>query len=175
MTIFATFSCGQFENNDIYKTKGEEYASKKGNFVADFPIEPNHTAIDNQIGLDKFEIHLYRSAFAGRKIFNVEYNDYPTHMLKSLTTEELYNQAVNNFAYKVADNFDLIYQKSIEQNGLQGQAFQLELNDNAKKKGHDGFIMGRIFKDENRVYTVTYMGIDDNRVGSFLESFRLLR
>jgi len=175
LTIFVFISCGKNEADDIYKTKGGEYASKTGNFVADFPTEPNHTAIDNQIGLDKFKIHLYRSTLGPKKIFNIEYNDYPEHMIKSMSNEQLYNQGVTNYANKMAESFNLQYQEPIEQHGLSGQKFQLELNDNAKNKGLDGFILGRLFRQGNRVYTVTYIGVNDKNVSSFVDSFRLLK
>ena len=94
MTILAVISCGKNESDNIYKTKAGEYASKTGNFVADFPTEPKHTAIDNKIGLDKFQLHLYRSTLGPNKIFNVEYSDYPEHMIKSLPKEQLFNQVL---------------------------------------------------------------------------------
>ena len=175
LTIFTFVSCGKNESDDIYKTKGGEYASKTGNFVADFPTEPNHTAIDNQIGLDKFQIHLYRSTLGPQKIFNIEYNDYPEHMIKSMSNEQLYNQGVTNYANKMAESFNLQFTEPVEQHGLSGQKFQLELNDNAKTKGLDGFILGRLFRKGNRVYTITYIGVNDKRASSFVDSFRLLK
>jgi len=175
LTFIAFLSCGDKTNDDIYKTKSGAYASKTGNFIVHFPTKPKYTSIDNQIGLDKFQIHLYRSTLGAQKIFNVEYNDYPEHMIKSLSNEQLYTQGVANFANKMAESFNLQYQKPIEQNDLNGQAFQLELNKNAKNKGHDGFIMGRLFRDGNRVYTITYIGVNDKNVDSFIDSFRLIK
>ncbi|TKS57208.1 hypothetical protein [Mesohalobacter halotolerans] len=175
LITFAFISCGKNKSDDIYKTKGGEYASKVGNFVAAFPTEPSHTAIDNQIGLDKFQIHMYRSTLGSQKIFNVEYIDYPEHMIKSMSNGQLYNQGVANYANKMAESFNLQYQKPVEQHELDGQKFQLELNENAKSKGLDGFILGRLFRQGNRVYTITYIGIDDERAGSFVNSFRLLK
>ncbi|WP_424494949.1 hypothetical protein [Salinimicrobium sp. GXAS 041] len=171
--IFLAFiSCGKKDSHDIYQTKGGEYVSKKGNFIADFPTLPTHTAIDNQIGLDKFKIHLYRSTIGKQKIFNIKYIDYPEHMVKSLSDEQLYIQGVTNYSNKMSESFNLLYQKPIEQHGLNGRAFQLELNEIAKNKGHEGFIMGRLFRINNRVYTITYIGIDDKNAGPFIDSFR---
>tara|TARA_R110002073_G_scaffold138424_1_gene288022 strand:- start:5215 stop:5517 length:303 start_codon:yes stop_codon:yes gene_type:complete len=65
------FSCGNESTDNIYKTKSGEYASKPGNFIADFPTEPKHSAIDNQIGLDKFQIHLFRSTLDQIKYFQL--------------------------------------------------------------------------------------------------------
>ena len=175
VTIFSLFSCGKIEGNDIYKTKGGEYASKTAHFVVDFPTKPKHTAIDNQIGLDKFQIHLYRSALGPKKVFNVEYTDYPEHMIKSMPNEELFDQAVTNYTNKLAESFNLLYQEPVVQHELKGRKFQLELNESAKSKGLDIFILGRLFRKENRIYTITYVGNNDKRAGSFVDSFRLLQ
>tara|TARA_B100001750_G_C15227168_1_gene456267 strand:+ start:97 stop:624 length:528 start_codon:yes stop_codon:yes gene_type:complete len=175
MTILAVISCGKNESDNIYKTKAGEYASKTGNFVADFPTEPKHTAIDNKIGLDKFQLHLYRSTLGPNKIFNVEYSDYPEHMIKSLPKEQLFNQVVMNLANRMSESFNLQYQKPIEQHGLNGQKFQLELNESAKVNSPDVFILGRVFREGNRVYTITYVGRNDKNIGSFVDSFRLLK
>ena len=96
-------------------------------------------------------------------------------MVKSLSNEQLFSQGASNYVNKMSDNFILQSQGPIEQNGLNGHAFQLELNENARKKGLDGFIMGRLFRNENRVYTVTYIGVDDKNVGNFINSFRLIK
>ena len=166
--------CGSEGSNDIYKTSNGDYGSKKGNFIADFPTKPKLTTIDNQIGMDKFQIHLYRSTLGGQKIFNVEYYDYPENLINDISDEEFLVQGVNNFSRKVAESFDLEYQNPITQHGLKGQAFQLELNKTAKAKGLDGFIMGRLFRKGNRVYTITYIGVDDKNIDSFIDSFKLI-
>jgi len=175
-TVFAIFSCGNdSDSNNIYKTKGGEYASKKGSFIIKFPTEPNYSAINNQIGLDKFQIHLFRSTIGPNKIFNLEYVDYPEYTIKSMSNEQLFNQSVNNYVNKMVESFSLEYQKPIELNGLKGYSFQLKLNNNAKAKGLKGFIIGRLFRHKNRVYTITYVGVDDRRVSDFVNSFRLMK
>ncbi|MBW1296292.1 hypothetical protein [Aquimarina litoralis] len=174
LTFLIFVSCGNNTNDDIYKTKKGEYATKTGNFIVNFPTEPKYTSVDNQIGVDKFQIHLYRSTLGAQKIFNVEYYDYPEYMIKSLSNEQFYTQSITNYANKMAESFNLEFQKPIEQNGLNGYAFQLEINKKAKSKGLDGYVVGRFFRNGNRIYTVTYIGVNDKNVDSFIDSFRLI-
>ena len=174
LTILTLFSCGD-ENDDIYKTKSEEFASKKGNFIADFPTKPYYSSIDNQIGLDKFQTHLIRSTLGENKVFSIEYIDYPQYMIKSTSDEQLFAQIVTNFTNKMADSFDLDFQKPIEQHGLKGQYFVLKLNQYAISKGIIGHIEGKIFRNGNRVFTVTYLGRYDKNTDPFMSSFRLLK
>lgn len=174
-TILSFLSCGNESNKMIYKTKGGEFASQPGNFIADFPTEPNYSAIDNQIGLDKFQIHLFRSTLGPNKIFSIEYLDYPEHMIKSMTDEQIYSQGVTNYSNKMTEAFKLEFQESIEQHGMNGQYFVLNLKQNAIDKGIKGHIQGKLFRNGNRVYTVTYMGQDDKNVDTFMKSFRLIK
>lgn len=174
--IFLMFiACGGKTNESVYETKSGEYASQTGNFIAKFPVEPTYTAIDNQIGLDKFQIHLFRSTLGPNKIFSIEYNDYPEHMIKSMTDEQVYSQGITNFSNKMSEAFYLDFQEPIEQHGLNGQYFVLNLKQSALDKGIEGHIQGKLFRKGNRVYTVTYMGRDDKTVDSFMKSFRLIK
>ncbi len=175
LTVLAFLSCGNESGKMIYKTKGGEFASQPGNFIAGFPTKPNHSAIDNQIGLDKFQIHLFRSTLGPNKIFSIEYNDYPEYMIKSMTDEQIYSQGVTNFSNKMAEVFKLELQEPIEQHGLKGHYFVLSLKENAINKGVKGHIQGKLFRTGNRVYTITYMGKDDKNVETFMESFRLIK
>ncbi len=167
-------SCGNDPNHFVYKTKSGEYASKPGNFIADFPIGPKHSAIDNQIGLDKFQMHLFRSTLGPNKNFSIEYVDYPEHMITSMTDEQIYSQGVTNYANKVSESFQLESLESIEQHGLKGQYFVLTLKQSAIDKGAKGYIEGKLFRNGNRVYTITYLGHNDNNTGAFMKSFRLI-
>ena len=173
--FIALLSCGNNNSDDIYITKIGEYASKTGNFIAEFPTEPNHSSIDNQIGLDKFKIHNIKSSLGPKNFFTVEYVDYPEYIIKSMSDEQIFEQSINAVANKLAGNFVLQNQKTIEQNGLTGKAFQLESTDVAKSKGYDAFVLGRLFRNGNRIYTVSYAGVNDERAGTFVNSFRLIK
>ena len=175
LTILTFLSCGNDSGKMIYKTKGGEFASQPGNFIADFPTEPKYSAIDNQIGLDKFQIHLFRSTLGPNKIFSIEYYDYPEYMTESMTDEQMYSQGVTNFSNKMAEAFKLEFQEPIEQHGLSGQYFVLNLKQHAIDKGVQGHIQGKLFRIGNRVYTVTYIGRNDKNVDTFMESFRLIK
>ncbi|TXG36697.1 hypothetical protein [Seonamhaeicola maritimus] len=175
LTILTFLSCGNESDKMIYKTKGGEFASEQGNFIADFPTKPGYSAIDNQIGLDKFQLHLFRSSLGPNKIFSIEYNDYPEHMIKSMTDEQIYSQGVTNFSNKMAEAFKLEFQEPIEQHGLSGHYFVLNLKQNAIEKGIKGHIQGKLFRNGNRVYTITYIGQDDKNVDVFMNSFRLIK
>ena len=175
LTVLTFISCGNKTNESIYKTKSGDYASKTGNFIANFPTKPNYTAIDNQIGLDKFQIHLFRSTLGPNKIFSIEYSDYPEYMIKSLTDEQIYSQGVTNFSNKMAEVFNLDFQESIEQHGLSGQSFILNLKQSAIDKGTKGHIQGKLFRKGNRVYTVTFIGRNDKNSDMFMKSFRLIK
>jgi len=127
------------------------------------------------MGLDKFQIHLFRSALNPQKIFTVEYYDYPEYMSNSITDEQLYTQGVTNFSNKMAEAFELEFQESIEQHGLKGQYFVLNPKRNVLEKGIKGHIQGKLFRKGNRIYTITYIGLDDNNVDAFMKSFRLIK
>ena len=174
-TILTFVSCGDESDKMIYKTESGEFASKSGNFIANFPIKPSYTAIDNQIGLDKFQIHLFRSTLGRDRIFSIEFYDYPEYMIKSMTDEQLYSQAVTNYSNKMAEEFKLEYQKPIEQHRIKGQYFVLNLKQSALDKGIKGHIQGKLFRKGNRVYTVTYIGLNDRNINPFMESFRLIK
>lgn len=175
LTTLTFLSCGNESGKMIYKTKGGEFASQTGNFIADFPIKPKYSSIDNQIGLDKFQIHLFRSTLGVNKIFTIEYIDYPEHMITSMTDQQFYAQGVTSFANKMAETFKLELQESVEQHGLKGQSFVLTLKQNAIEKGIKGHIQGKLFKKGNRVYTVTYIGQNDKNIDAFMNSFRLIK
>ena len=175
LTTLIFISCGNEKNENLYKTKSGEYASKTGNFIANFPSKPNYSSIDNQIGLDKFQIHLFISTLEPNKIFKVEYNDYPEYIIKALTDEQIYSQGVTNYSNKMAETFTLEFQEPIEQHGLKGQYFVLNSNQAAKDKGIEGHIVGMLFRKENRVYTVSYIGKNDKNTGVFMDSFRLIK
>ena len=41
------------------------------------------------------------------------------------------------------------------------------------KKGAKGHVLVQVFKKENRVYSISYLGHNDKQTGEFLDSFRL--
>jgi len=175
LTTLIVMSCANETNENLYETKSGEYASKTGNFIANFPTEPKYSAIDNQIGPDTIQTHVFISTLGPNKIFSIEYHDYPENTIKSLTEEQIYSQGVSNYSNKMVENFTLEFQKPIEQHGLKGQYFVLNLNQTAKDKGIDGHILGMLFKKENRIYTVCYIGKNDKNTGVFMDSFRLIK
>jgi hypothetical protein len=175
LIILTSLSCGNESSETIYKTKSGEFASKTGNFIADFPTKPNYNVINNQIGLDKFQIHVFRSPLGPNKMFSIEYTDYPEYMIKSMSDEEIYAQGITNFSNKMAKSFELEFQEPVEQHGLNGQYFVLRLKQNLIDKGVKGYIEGKLFRNGNRVYTVTYAGHLDKNTDSFMKSFRLIK
>lgn len=173
--ILALFSCGNESNDHIYKTKKGEYASKAGKFIVDFPSQPEYTKGNGQLGEENIEIHVFRSTLGPKKIFSIEHDDYPKDMIQNLSNEEVYAQAIENYTQKMVGSFVLQSQKPIKQHGLSGRQFIMNLNKKAKAKGHKGYIVGRLFRNENRIYIVTYIGINDKNTDSFLNSFRLIK
>ena len=173
-SIIMFISCGN-ENDDIYKTKSKEYASKSGNFIIKFPTKPNYSLIENQIGLDKFHINLIRSTLGINKIFSLEYTDYPEYLLKSKTDEQLFDQVIENYSNKMTESFKLKQQKPIEQHGIKGRYFVFTLKESAIDQGVFGHIEGKIFRKGLRIYTVTYLGVNDKHTDEFINSFRFLK
>ena len=57
---------------------------------------------------------------------------------------------------------------------LKGQYFVLRLKQSAIDKGVKGYIEGKLFRIGKRVYTITYLGHNDNNVDAFMKSFRLI-
>src|SRR5690606_41414064 len=103
LTILTFLSCGNESDKMIYKTKGGEFASQPGNFIADFPTKPNYSAIANQIGLDTFQIHLSRSTSGPNKMFTIEYLAYPDHMIKSMTDQHIYSHGLTTNSNKMKE------------------------------------------------------------------------
>ena len=172
--VFCCVACGSDTDKMIYATKGGEFGSQQGNFVADFPTKPKYTLLERQSGTESYEVHTFRSTLGPNKIFTLEYIDYPESTISLFTNEEIYDLSIQNYASQVIENFVLDSQKPIEQHGLKGQYFVLNLNQAALDKGIKGHIEGSIFRSGNRVYTISYTGRLDKNVDTFMESFRIL-
>lgn len=163
------------DNSDIYKTTSGAYASRVGKFYAKFPTQPNLSIQENNIGTDEFEVFSYRSTLGLNKIFSVEYVDYPGELIKAMPNEEFLEQVVTNYSYSMSSNFDLDYKEPVENGDLKGIYFVLQPKENRAIQGIKGMILGEVFKKENRVYTITYLGIPDKRVDTFIESFTIIK
>lgn len=173
-TVIICFSCGNESNSEvIYKTKSGEYASKTGKFIAKFPTEPVYSIVEREFGHETLEVHAFRTVLGLNKIFAVDYIDYPEAYIKQMSDEEILKQAMINYIYQASDSFELDFEKPIEQHGLNGQYFVLRLNENMSKKGAKGHVLVQVFKKENRVYSISYLGHNDKQTGEFLDSFRL--
>lgn len=158
---------------DIYKTKSGEFASKSGNFIAKFPTQPKFSTIENQLGLDKFNIDIYRSGLGSQKIFIVEVTNYPEHLLTSKTDKEILTESLTNLTNRLGKKASLEFEKSIEQHGLTGTYFEYRINGTSNKKA--AHFLGSFFIENNRFYTVSYTGQPNKHVEVFLSSFRLLQ
>ncbi|TXE17264.1 hypothetical protein ES692_09775 [Psychroserpens burtonensis] len=163
------------DDSVVYKTTSGAYASKTGKFYAKFPTKPNLSIQDNKIGADEFEVFAYRSTLGPNKIFSIEYFDYPGEMVKAMPNEQFLDQAVTNYSYAMASNFELDFKEPVNNGDLKGVYFVLQLKENPAIKGIEGMILGEIFKIGNRVYTITYHGIPDKRVDTFIESFKIMK
>jgi len=159
------------EDSDIYKTTSGAYASKTGKFVAKFPTKPKSSVIDNKIGFDEFKIFLYISTLGPNKIFSVEHYDYPEGTMNDISNEKFLEQSVANYVLRMSGNFELDFKEQIVKDNLKGISFVLHPKDTKKNKG---MILGEIFKKGNRVYVITFLGVSNNKVGEFMDSFRIL-
>ena len=167
-------SCFDANNSgDIYKTKSGEHASKSGKFVAKFPIKPAYSILDREFGTEVLQVHSFRTVLGPNKIFAVDYVDYPKTYIDQLSEQEVYKLIKTNYIYQSSGLFELDFEQPIEQHGLKGQYVVLRLKENRLKKNVDGHYLIQIFKRENRIYTISYLGINDSQIGEFLESFRL--
>nr|WP_321235466.1 hypothetical protein [uncultured Psychroserpens sp.] len=171
--LVALSSCKN--DSDIYKTTSGAYASKKGKFVAKFPTEPQLSIQDNKIGFDKFQVFAYRSTLGPNRIFAVEYFDYPGDMIKSMPNEDFLEQTISNYVYGMSSNFELDYKEAVDNGDLKGVYFVLQPKENAAIQGIKGMILGEVFKKGNRVYTITYFGIPDDKVDPFIDSFTITK
>ncbi|MFT4803038.1 MAG: hypothetical protein ACJAZK_002106 [Psychroserpens sp.] len=162
-------------DSDVYKTTSGAYASKMGKFYAKFPTKPNLSIQDNKIGIDEFEVFAYKSTLGPNKIFSIEYFDHPGEMIKAMPNEQFLDQAVTNYSYAMASNFELDFKASVNNGDLKGIYFVFQPKENPAIKGIEGMILGEIFKIDNRVYTITYLGIPDKRIDTFIESFKIIK
>lgn len=171
MAIFLILlSCGE---SDLYKTKSGEFASISGNFIVKFPKEPVLSVIDNKVGLQEYEIYHFGTALTPKKMFYVEYIDFPPNEINGYTDEELHSRTIGNLLFKLQNKFKLEYQENIVQHGLKGKFYILEFKD--KKERKNGYMTGKLFRVKNRIYTISYLGIDEKTVDPYMKSFRLLK
>jgi len=175
LLVITLISCDKKDNDIIYKTKGGDYASKVGNFIANFPTEPDYTKFDRRVMIDTFEINLYRSALSAKRVFNIEYTDYPENTFEKTSNEDVYDEALSNYVRTMSESFTLQHQEVIEQHGLDGIAFQLNTKGKLKKQVTSDYVLGRIFRVGNRVYTITYVGENYKNAATFVNSFRTLK
>ncbi|WP_320814041.1 hypothetical protein [Flavobacterium sp.] len=174
--ILVVFFLGQLTiscESDVYKTKSGEYASVEGNFIAKFPNEPSLNIIDNKVGLQEYKIHHYGTSITPKKIFSLEYIDYPTNEINGYTDSELHTKTIENILFKLQNKFKLEYQEDIIQHGLKGKFFILEFKNETDREF--GFVMGKLFRVKNRIYSVLYTGKNEKSVDPFMKSFRLLK
>ena len=168
--FFISISCS---DEDIFKTTTQEYASKKGKFIAKFPQEPELVVIENKVGLTEYSIFRYGLAYTPNKNFSVEYLDYQPKEIEPFTDDELYNKAIENTLFSLKNQFKIQYQENIVQHGLKGKTYILEFKDKSKRE--IGFIFIKLFRVKNRIYSVIYQGRDDRNIDPFMKSFRLLK
>lgn len=166
-------SCGNNNSENLYKTKSGEFASKTGHFIAKFPVEPAYSTIERAFGNDKLEIHSFRTVLGPNKIFAVEYIDYPETYINQMSDEEVFKLTKTNYIYQTSGSFELDYEDDIEQHDLKGKYIVLRLTKDLTEKGVNGHFLIQIFKKENRVYTISYLGRNDKQTGEFMDSFRL--
>jgi len=178
--LFATFilsSCQtrSKDETEMYKINSGEYASSSGNFVVKFPMKPTLKIIDSQVGTDQHKVYYYEAVMGAQRIYGAEYIDFPESVIKSWGKDQPYNQILKTLESQYKGVFILSKQKPVEQHGLKGQYFEFTLNPNAKvPQGVKGGIKGNIFFVKNRVYSVRYLGENQEQVEPFLKSFRLM-
>ncbi len=168
-TSILFISCAS--DSDIYKTKSGEYGSREGKFIVKFPSEPKSSTIDNQIGLDKFQINLYRSTFGVQEVYSVEYTDYPEYAFASKPDAEVLEEMVQSMSNKLGSEFELAAIRETEGHDPVGRRFLYETR--GEVDPDKPYIIGKVFKKGNRIYTVTFSGKDNNRVAGFIDSFRI--
>lgn len=171
ISVLVIYSCNSDPYQKVYRTTSDEYASDSGHFIAKFPSEPKVTVIENQLGLDKFNIYHFQSNLGANKSFTIEFVDYPKHLVESQTSKQILTQGVTNLINKLGKSFHLQSQTTINQHGLEGEYFVIEIADNNQQQ--DAYIEGVLFFNNPRIYTVLYYGQSDNRVEEFIKSFRL--
>ena len=165
------YSCNSDDSLKVYRTESGEYVSDSGKFIAKFPSEPKGTIVENQLGIDKFNIYHFQSNLGPNKQFIIEFVDYPKHLVKSQTNEQVYSQGITNLLNKLGKTFRLQSKKTIEQYGIKGEYFVIELSDNTKQQ--DFYLEGILFFNNPRLYTVLFYGQSDDKVQEFITSFRL--
>ena len=109
-------------------------------------------------------------------IYGAEYIDFPDYIIESWDTGDWYNQTLKTLEAKYGGIFKLTKQEPTEQHNLKGQYFEFSLNPDADiPKGVESSIQGKIFFVENRAYTITYFGENQELIEPYLNSFRQLK
>jgi len=172
--LFVIISCGD-SSNDIYKAQSGEYASPKGNFIIKFPVKPNYGVINNQIGLEKFKLNLFTVALGANKTFSLEYVDYPKDLFNDKPAHQIFKETISGLKNRMGDVFYLASNEEIVQHGITGRKFILSFKEEYIERGARGHIEGRLFKINNRIYTLLFKGLNNDHVKPFMDSFRLLK
>lgn len=180
LTIFTLNPCQSQpkDKTEMYKTTSGEYASESGNFIIKFPMKPTLTVreIDNQIGMGKYKIYYYQAVAGQQMIYGAEYIDFPESVMKSMGEEKAYYRILKTLETKYSNDFKLTKEEPTETNNMKGHYFEFSLNSDAKvPDGVKGSIKGKIIFIENRAYTITYLGKNQELVEPYLNSFRLIK
>lgn len=165
-------SCSQKEN-DIYLTKGGEYASKEGKFVVSFPVQPIYSKLKREVDDHEVNVHLHRAVLSFNRIFDLEYINLEDVSL-SFSEKELLTSLAGTVAEDFSGEFVLTENEALSFKEMNARKIRLETNKQMKEKGSDYFIKVHLLIHENRLYALKYAGIDDKRIDVFFSSFRIV-
>jgi hypothetical protein len=151
------------------------FHSKEGNFEVYFPTKPKTQKLDNNmIGIDKISGISYQSIFQNDKIFTIGFTIVPEYILKSWDLQDYYKQGVETIANRYGKDFKLTRNDSINENGLEGRYFYIEVKPEVKIANNvKGYIEGKFFLVGNKYYNILFTGEPTSETDKFFKSFRI--
>ena len=96
-------SCSSGETKDIYKTKSGLYGSRNGEFLIQFPGEPQFTTQHYQAGPIEYDENVFQYKVGTDRVYHVSYLDYPPQLLKAWDIDQLFDQSIKNFTSTISD------------------------------------------------------------------------
>ncbi|MEM5566245.1 hypothetical protein WNY78_14080 [Psychroserpens sp. AS72] len=161
-------SCNQ--NGDIYKTKTGAYASDSGRFEARFPSVPLLDIENIKDGDYDFQVFNYKSILEPHQIFSVDYRDYPSEIFKDISDEDFLNNIATNYISSISINLKFGDIETIEDKDFKGiyLKFKPREHPDVKPMAHV-----KIIKKENRVYYISYVGSYNDKIDTFMKSFKI--
>jgi hypothetical protein len=165
-------SCGD-NLPSVIKTSSGLYGSKEGEFLAGFPGKPFVFSEHYQLGSTEFDNYSFQYRVANENIYNVTYVDFPSDILKSWDTEQLFDQTMATLSSQVAQL--KIVKKEVVPDSKYDNCINYTLG--TYDTTNDTFVKARLIRTGGRIYYIYFASLrrhpGNETVENFLNSFKV--